>query len=122
MLDRLEQAFSRLSQFSADIAHELRTPINNLRGESEVALSKPRSTEEYRDVLSSCLEECARLSRLIDSLLFLARAENPETQIKRERVDIARELATLREFYDAGATEAGITLKLEAPQGVTVDL
>ena len=122
MLDRLEDAFSRLSQFSADIAHELRTPINILRGEAEVALSKTRSIEEYRDVLSSSLEECQRLSRLIDSLLFLARAENPKTQIHRERLDLAIELATLREFYQVSASEAGIGLNLEATQGLTAEL
>src|SRR5204862_4628711 len=65
MLDRLEEAFTRISRFSADIAHELRTPLNNLRGESEVALTRPRSVEEYRDVLGSCLEEYTRLARLI---------------------------------------------------------
>ena len=76
MLERLEQSFRRLSQFSADLAHELRTPINNLMGEAEVALTRDRSGEEYRQVLESSLEECGQLSRTIDSLLFLARAEN----------------------------------------------
>ncbi|MHB1815862.1 MAG: HAMP domain-containing protein, partial [Steroidobacteraceae bacterium] len=65
MLDRLEQSFAHISQFSDDVAHELRTPINNLRGEIEVALGKARSAEEYRDVLGSCFEECTRISRLI---------------------------------------------------------
>src|SRR5262249_8923070 len=72
MLDRSQDAFARLARFSADIAHELCTPVNNLRGEVEVALTRPRPPEEYRDVLGSCLEECGRLARLIDSLLFLA--------------------------------------------------
>ena len=76
MLDRLEESFARLSRFSADIAHELRTPVNNLRGEVEVALGKPRSGEEYHEVLGSCLEECGRLSRMIESLLFLARGKH----------------------------------------------
>ena len=79
MLDHLEESFTRLSQFSADIAHELRTPVNNLRGEVEVALTRPRSVEEYREVLGSCLEEFGRLSQLIESLLFLApRRECPD--------------------------------------------
>jgi two-component system heavy metal sensor histidine kinase CusS len=83
MLDRLEESFGRLARFSADIAHELRTPVNNLRGEAEVTLGRLRSPEEYREVLTSCLEECERLARLIESLLFLARAENPQTQIEK---------------------------------------
>jgi two-component system heavy metal sensor histidine kinase CusS len=65
MLDRLEGAFARLAQFSSDIAHELRTPVGNLRGEVEVALSKARGPEEYRHVLESALEESQRLSRLM---------------------------------------------------------
>ena len=77
MLDRLEDAFSRLSQFSADLAHELRTPINNLVGEAEVALARGRTLDEYQQVIESSLEEYARLSHTIESLLFLARAENP---------------------------------------------
>lgn len=114
MLDRLEEAFARLAQFSADIAHELRTPINNLRGETEVALSKSRSPEEYREVLGSSLEEYARLSLMIDSLLFLARAERPETHIKRECVDVGKELVAVQEFYEAAASEADVELKVVA--------
>src|SRR5204862_2573013 len=75
MLDRLEDSFTRLSQFSADLAHELRTPIANIRGEAEVALTRPRSPDEYREVIESSVAECERLSGVIDNLLFLARAE-----------------------------------------------
>ena len=84
MLDRLEDSFSRLSQFSADLAHELRTPINNLRGEAEVALSKPREAHEYREILASSLEEYDRLSRMMDSLLFLAKADSAQAMIKSD--------------------------------------
>ena len=122
MLDRLEQSFARLSRFSADIAHELRTPVNNLRGEVEVALGKPRTADEYRDVLGSNLEEYARLARMIDSLLFLARAEDPRTQIVRERFDVGRELATVCEFYEAAATEAGVSLAVDVHGHVPADM
>jgi two-component system heavy metal sensor histidine kinase CusS len=113
-LDSLENAFARMSRFSSDIAHELRTPLNNMRGEVEVALSKARTPAEYRDVLVSSLEECLRLSRIIDSLLFLARAENPETQIRREPLDVARELRAVLEFYEAAASEAHVHLDVTA--------
>jgi two-component system heavy metal sensor histidine kinase CusS len=122
MMDRLEESFTRLAQFSADIAHELRTPVNNLRGEAEVALGKPRSAEAYREALSSCLEECSRLTRIIDSLLFLARADSPEAQIAAEPLDMRRELAAVRDFYEAAAADAGITLRLNCPEGVVVKL
>ncbi|MDX5929403.1 histidine kinase dimerization/phospho-acceptor domain-containing protein, partial [Acidiphilium acidophilum] len=91
MLDRLEDSFAQISQFSADVAHELRTPVNNLRGEIEVALGRARSLEEYRDVLGSALEECARISRVIQSLLFLARAETAGESPHLEELDVKSE-------------------------------
>jgi two-component system heavy metal sensor histidine kinase CusS len=118
MLDRLEDSFQRLARFSSDIAHELRTPVNNLRGEAEVALQRTRSADEYREVLGSCLEECARLTGLIDNLLFLARAEHPESTIQRIELDVVRELHGLRDYYEAAATEAGIELHVAAAGSV----
>lgn len=122
MLAGLEDSFARLSRFSADIAHELRTPVNNLRGEAEVALRQVRTTDEYRSIVESLLEESVRLSRMIDSLLFVARAESPETQISREALDIARELHLVREFYDALAVDAGIVLTVEAADDLVANL
>lgn len=118
MLDRLRDSFARLEQFSADIAHELRTPVNNLRGESEVALVRARTPEEYREVLGSCLEECGRLTRTIDSLLFLARSESPRTHLRREQLAVARELEAVREFFEGTAVDAGVALRVEAPVGL----
>jgi two-component system heavy metal sensor histidine kinase CusS len=122
MLDRLERSFDQLSRFSADIAHELRTPVNNLRCGIEVALAKPRTIENYQDLLGSNLEECGRLTRIIDSLLFLAEAENPRTQIAKESVDLGSELQTVREFFDAAASEKQVTLTVAAQDAVPADL
>jgi two-component system heavy metal sensor histidine kinase CusS len=122
MLDRLEESFARLSRFSADLAHELRTPIFSLRGEVEVALSKSRTPEEYREVLGSNLEECGRLTHIIDRLLFLARAENPEMQVRKEPCDVGVELATVCEFYGLLATEAGVRLAVSIASNVQADL
>jgi two-component system heavy metal sensor histidine kinase CusS len=122
MLDRLEDSFSRLARFSADIAHELRTPVNNLRGEVEVALGKPRSLDEYREVLGSALEECGRLTRIIDSLLFLARAESPQARVAGEPLDVGQELATVRDFYEVAAAEKGVTLEVMAAEGIVAAL
>lgn len=110
MLDRLEESFEQISRFSADMAHDLRTPVNNIRGEAEVALARARTVDEYRDVLGSCLEESVRLSDLISNLLFLARAESPLTQLHRAPVDVGELLGSLREYYEASAAEGGITL------------
>lgn len=122
MLDRLEQSFTRLARFSADIAHELRTPVNNLRGGIEVALTRPRAPEQYRDVLGSNLEECGRLARIIDSLLFLARAEDPHKEIAREELDVGGELATVHEFFEASASEKAVKLTLAVGRAVRAAL
>jgi two-component system, OmpR family, heavy metal sensor histidine kinase CusS len=110
MLDRLEESFERISRFSADIAHDLRTPVNNIRGEAEVALARARSADEYRDVIESCLEEAVRLSDLIGDLLFLARAESPLANLRRERVDVGELLGGVREYYEASAADGGVSL------------
>ena len=110
MLDRLDTSFARLSQFSADLAHELRTPVNNLMGEAEVILSRDRKPEEYRQVIESSLEECARMARMIDELLFLARAENPKTEINKIPLDSRQEIEAVRAFYEGLAEERGIQI------------
>jgi two-component system, OmpR family, heavy metal sensor histidine kinase CusS len=110
MLDRLEDSFDRISRFSADIAHDLRTPVNNIRGEAEVALARARTIDEYRDALESSLEETVRLSDLIGNLLFLARAESPLAHLRRERVDVAELLDGVQEYYEASAADGGISL------------
>ncbi|HVC30137.1 MAG TPA: heavy metal sensor histidine kinase, partial [Steroidobacteraceae bacterium] len=122
MLDRLEQSFRHVSQFSDDVAHELRTPINNLRGEIEVALGKARSQEDYREVLGSCFEECTRISRLIRTLLFLARSDTASDALRREAVDVGEALATIGAFYEAVASEAGVLLRVASVPGLRAEL
>jgi two-component system heavy metal sensor histidine kinase CusS len=117
MLERLEESFARLSRFSADIAHELRTPVNNMRGEAEVALARARTPEEYMEVVASCLEESVRLSELIESLLFLARSESPGEHLKRTQEDLWRLLTDLRDYYEATAAEIGVTLSMSFKDG-----
>jgi two-component system heavy metal sensor histidine kinase CusS len=121
MLDRLQDSFARLSQFSADLAHELRTPINNLRGEAEVALARARAPEEYQHILASSLEEFERLARMIDGLLFLARADDPNTVVERVRFDARKEIEAVREFYDALADEQEVEVICEGNAWLTGD-
>ena len=105
MLDRLEDSFTRLSQFSADLAHELRTPIANIRGEGEVALTRTRTPEEYREVIESSVGECERLSAIVDNLLFLARAEAAEGHILRTLFDGRFAVEKIAAFYEPIAEE-----------------
>ncbi len=121
MLDRLEDAFQRLSHFSSDLAHELRTPISNLRTQTEVALSRARSAEEYRDTLQSNLEEYEKLARMISDMLFLAQADNRLIVPRREPIDLAHEARRLAEFYEALATEQGVVLAVEGMARCTGD-
>ena len=123
MLDGLEDSFERISRFSADIAHDLRTPVNNIRGEAEVALARARTIDEYRDALASSLEEAVRLSDLIGNLLFLARTESPLNHLRLERVNVGELLEGVREYHDASAAEAGVMLMSTAGQNtVAADL
>jgi two-component system heavy metal sensor histidine kinase CusS len=112
MLGRLEDSFTRLSQFSADLAHELRTPISILRGEAEGALTKPQTLEQYREVIASSLEEMQRLSTMIDNLLFLARAETIGS-IKRQFFDGHAALKEICEFYEVLSQEQDVELSCE---------
>ena len=121
MLARLEDSFRRLSDFSSDLAHELRTPVGNLVTETEVALSRARSADEYREVLYSNLEEYNRLSRMIGDMLFLAKADNGLIVPRRETVDLAAETQGLFAFYEALAEEKGIGMVLEGAGAILGD-
>jgi len=112
MLSRLEDSFRRLSEFSSDLAHELRTPIANMMTQTQVALSRTRSAEEYREVLYSNSEEFDRVARMISDMLFLAKADHGLMVPRSESVDLANEVRELFEFYDALAEDRGVGLKL----------
>lgn len=110
MLDRLEDSFTRLSQFSADLAHELRTPIANIRGEAEVALTRPRGTAEYREVIESTVAECERLSGIVDNLLFLARAEAADRKVDSIAFDGRAAIEKIANYYSTVAEERRISV------------
>lgn len=112
MLARLEEAFARLSDFSSDIAHELRTPVSNLMTETQVALSRSRSADDYRSVLESNAEELDRMARLITDMLLLAKAENGLVVPTREAVDMTKEIHALFDYYEAVAEEKHLQLHL----------
>lgn len=111
MLARLEESFRRLSGFSADLAHELRTPVSTLLTQTQVTLSAARTSEKYREVLASNAEELERLSRTIGDILFLAKSDNNLLVPNRERVDVRVEAAQVLDFYEAVAAEKGIRLQ-----------
>jgi signal transduction histidine kinase len=89
MLARLQQDFARLTEFSGDLAHELRTPITNMLTQVQVVLAHPRSNEAYRETLASCAEELQQLAQTVGDLLYLAQAEAPGALPSREPVALA---------------------------------
>ena len=111
MLDRLSDSLERLSAFSSDMAHELRTPVNNLMTQTQVLLSKPRENDDYREVLYSNLEEFERLARMISDMLFLAKADNGLIIPHREAVQLASEIMAVLEFYEALAADRSLILQ-----------
>jgi len=121
MLARLEEAFRRLSDFSSDMAHELRTPISNLMTQTQVALSRARDAASYREILESNTEEFERLARMISDMLFLAKAENGRATANCEQVDLAREVRDLFDFYEALADENNIRLQLDGEGSIRGD-
>nr|WP_265941896.1 heavy metal sensor histidine kinase [Dechloromonas sp. A34] len=121
MLSRLEESFQRLSDFSSDLAHELRTPVSNLLTQTQVTLSRARSADEYRDILASNAEEFERLSRMIADMLFLAKAENKQIIPNQERLELADEVADMLEFYSVLAEEKKIQLSAAGSGAVSGD-
>ena len=110
MLDRLEDSFTRLSQFSADLAHELRTPIANIMGEAQVALTRDRAPGEYREVIESAIAECERLSGIVDNLLFVARVDAAREPIQRESFDGRAAAEKIATFYRTVAEDRHVAI------------
>ena len=119
MLERLRAAFHRLSQFSADAAHEFRTPLNGLMISTSLMLSQDRESEEYRQVLASNLQQYERLKKMVDSLLFIARADNAEAVLKKSNVDVTVLADEVLDYFSALAEERGVTTQVQG--GGTAD-
>ena len=119
MLSRLEDSFRRLNEFTSDITHELRTPIANMMTQTQVALSRSRTADDYREVLYSNAEEFDRLARMISDMLFLARADHGLIIPRREGVDLAQEVRELFDFFDALAEDRGVKLAVSGEGSVS---
>ena len=112
MLDRLQEDFQRLTDFSSDLAHELRTPISNLLTQTQVVLSSKRDAATYRETLASNAEEFQHLARTVSDMLFLAKTERGVDLPHKEQFSVRREAQALLEFYEAVADEKRVSLKL----------
>jgi two-component system, OmpR family, heavy metal sensor histidine kinase CusS len=110
MMGRLESSFVQLSRFSSDLAHEFRTPINNVVAAASVTLSRPRTDAEYQDTLAVIVQEGERLTRMVSSMLFLARAENAKQALQPERLSTGEEFEKVRDFFEALAEQHGVRI------------
>jgi two-component system heavy metal sensor histidine kinase CusS len=108
-LDRVEEGYQRLEAFNADIAHELRTPLQNMIGQAEVALSRPRTASDYREVLQSLLEEADHLRRMAADMLFITTADH--TALGVEAINAAQEIDVVMSFFEATAEERALQLE-----------
>lgn len=115
MIENLQQGFTRLSEFSADIAHELRTPLSNLITQTQVSLSKERSLDEYRELLYSNLEEQERLARMVSDMLWLAKTEHGLYKLQREPIALQSLSCQLFEFFEVIAEEKSVQLQYDGP-------
>ena len=120
MVNRLEAAFQKLSEFTADAAHELRTPIAALRGETEVILSHDRNSADYREALTNNLGRLEFLTRLVNDLLLLAQADEGKETIRHESIQLNHLLEDLGDAYHAVAGQGGVTLSLDTSCSVPV--
>ncbi|MFZ6871479.1 heavy metal sensor histidine kinase [Undibacterium sp. Di27W] len=122
MLDRLEKGYQHLNQFSADLAHEVRTPVNIMMGQSQVALRQARSAAEYEQVLESNVEELSRLARIIENILFLANADQDTVVADRVEIDMAAELEKIADYFEPLAEEKQMRFEVTANGSIFANL
>ena len=113
MLGRIEEGYAQLANVSADIAHELRTPVTNLITQTEVAVGQARSADEYREILYSNLEEFGRLNRMINDMLFLAQTESAPADLHLETVNLTETIQGLFEYFEAWVEDQGVSSQLK---------
>ena len=121
-LERVEQAYSRLESFNADVAHELRSPLTNLIGQTQVALTRGRSAEHYFEVLQSNLEELERLRSIINDMLFLASADQGSKATRLTEASLADEVATTLEYLDFILEDAQVQVHVSGDAQVRIEL
>lgn len=121
MLERLSESFTRLSQFSSDLAHDIRTPLTNLLAEAQVALSRPRSAQEYRAVIESSIDEYQRLSRMIEDMLFLARSDNAQAHLSIQSLDARTEAERVAGYYEPMADDANVRIEVTGSGTIEAD-
>lgn len=121
LMDRVEGAYLQLESFNADVAHELRTPLSVLIGQTEVALSRQRGVEDLQEILQSNLEELQRLARMVQDMLFLSRADRGEVARRGEPVSLAAIVREVIDFHEAALDERGLAVAVQGDADARID-
>ena len=115
MIERLENSFNQIRQFSTDVSHELRTPITAIRGQLEVALFTAQDTEQYREAMLNSLQDVERLSQIVRALLLLSQAESGQVALRKTRIDLSETTREIIDQFQIPAEEAQIRLVADLP-------
>jgi len=121
LMSRLERSYAQLEGFNADVAHELRTPLANLIGHTELALSRERPAAELQETLANNLEELQRLAAMVNDMLFLSQADRGATARRGAAVSLSALAAQVVEFHEAAIDEAGVQVRVEGDVQAAVD-
>lgn len=122
MLDRLNEGYNQIVRYSDDLAHEIRTPIGGILGASQVALYQERSGEEYRTLITSNMETLERMSRVVDNILFLARANNIQSVLKLTSFCTEAEMRRIQDYFEGLAEERDLVLKFSGTAELRADI
>lgn len=120
MVDRLENSFNQIRQFSIDVSHELRTPLTVIRGQLEVALFTAKTVDEYREAMLAAMDDVERLSQVVSALLHLSQAESGQLHLAKEQLDLSDIVSRVVEQYQLPAEMEGLEVKTNLPKGCLV--
>ena len=121
LMDRLQRAYVQLEGFNADVAHELRTPLANVMGHTEVSLARERSPQALRETLESNLEEMQRLAALVNDMLFLSQSDRGAVARRGAAISLAALAEQVVEFHEAPLAEANLSVQVEGGVSAAVD-
>jgi heavy metal sensor kinase len=121
LLQRLEDSFTQLKRFTSDASHELRTPLASLRSIGEVSLRNSHSTEEYRDVIASMLEEVRRLTRLVESLLVISRADSGQIALQLTTIPLVSLIEEVKDLVGILAEDKQQTLRVQGDAQLSIE-
>lgn len=116
MVDRLENSFNQIRQFSIDVSHELRTPLTAIRGQLEVALFTAKTVEEYREAMLTAMDDVERLSQVVSALLHLSQAESGQLHLAMEKLDLAELVSRVVDQYQLPAEIEGLHVERDLPR------